>query len=629
MGQGASVFRSSHTAGPARAYVESEAIGSRSDNARDRSDLYREPPNIVLSHEGDSDTAGTAKIRCQKCTLIWKVRCGTTAFTCASCGARVMVALKAVAAQASGQIQKHVAAARAELQAIMEQQAAVTQSLWEQVEEELNLAKALWASMAEASGGAAAGHAYVLLSEATAARDGAQVAEAMAHASQAGLPEPTPTFNELLARLRQEEDLEVLWRCFMRALAAEDAIDLQFWCQEALSQGLHVPADLVAAVSALDGAGRARLAELEYSATVSARATQMAEVGDAEGLHRLVSEANALGGDVSAAQAALASLGVSADSAADASSAGFAATPQTAPDKGQCTPRKSEGSRSASASLGPEAEQMRQWSVARLRQELAQLGLDTGGLCEKEELVHVLLAARASRKTSCPSAAAPATSAASTAAASSATPSASGPGRPGSAGSAPAETPNGTADAGGTGWGPEMLEQTQGVWWRSNGTSMTVSGYTITWEDGICAKLHPAGPDKFFINLAGQRYDARLAGGKLCWSDGDIWTRSPPPQRPKPPPPGPGRPSGPTQPPAQPARKKGPMTRAEALACLSLTREPTEEELRKAYKQAALRWHPDRRQNHDCAEEAKEKFQEVRAAFELLQVPFMRPKGRG
>lgn len=34
---------------------------------------------------------------------------------------------------------------------------------------------------------------------------------------------------------------------------------------------------------------------------------------------------------------------------------------------------------------------------------------------------------------------------------------------------------------------------------------------------------------------------------------------------------------------------------------------------------AHVRWHPDRRQNHDCADEAKEKFQEVRAAFEYLQ----------
>merc|ERR1711957_1120454 len=54
---------------------------------------------------------------------------------------------------------------------------------------------------------------------------------------------------------------------------------------------------------------------------------------------------------------------------------------------------------------------------------------------------------------------------------------------------------------------------------------------------------------------------------------------------------------------------------------LGLAGNPTAEEVRRAYKLAALRWHPDRQQNHNCAEEAKKRFQEVRAAFELLQPP--------
>jgi len=65
------------------------------------------------------------------------------------------------------------------------------------------------------------------------------------------------------------------------------------------------------------------------------------------------------------------------------------------------------------------------------------------------------------------------------------------------------------------------------------------------------------------------------------------------------------------------------MTRPAALARLGLSGRPesdlTAEELKRAYKKQALRWHPDRQQNHGCAEEAKQQFQEVRAAFELLQ----------
>lgn len=67
-----------------------------------------------------------------------------------------------------------------------------------------------------------------------------------------------------------------------------------------------------------------------------------------------------------------------------------------------------------------------------------------------------------------------------------------------------------------------------------------------------------------------------------------------------------------------PASSNGP-TRASSLACLGITSsDPTEEELRKAYKKAAMRWHPDRQHNHEHAEEAKQKFVEARAAYEYL-----------
>mmetsp|Transcript_62393 Transcript_62393/g.97103 ORF Transcript_62393/g.97103 Transcript_62393/m.97103 type:complete len:856 (-) Transcript_62393:93-2660(-) len=80
-------------------------------------------------------------------------------------------------------------------------------------------------------------------------------------------------------------------------------------------------------------------------------------------------------------------------------------------------------------------------------------------------------------------------------------------------------------------------------------------------------------------------------------------------------PPSPRAPQAPLPPrPVSPTR-----TRASALMCLGLTGNPSKEELRRAYKQAAMLWHPDRPQNHSCAEEAKHKFQDVKAAFDLLQ----------
>merc|ERR1719174_570327 len=62
------------------------------------------------------------------------------------------------------------------------------------------------------------------------------------------------------------------------------------------------------------------------------------------------------------------------------------------------------------------------------------------------------------------------------------------------------------------------------------------------------------------------------------------------------------------------------MSFAAARECLGLTvPDPTMEQVRTAYKQAALKWHPDRKANHGKEAEATKKFQEARAAFELLR----------
>jgi DnaJ-class molecular chaperone len=53
--------------------------------------------------------------------------------------------------------------------------------------------------------------------------------------------------------------------------------------------------------------------------------------------------------------------------------------------------------------------------------------------------------------------------------------------------------------------------------------------------------------------------------------------------------------------------------------CLGLAGDPSKEDVRRAYKQAAMLWHPDRPQNHGCSEEAKNRFQDVKAAFDFLQ----------
>ncbi|MHA2279636.1 MAG: J domain-containing protein [Promethearchaeota archaeon] len=44
----------------------------------------------------------------------------------------------------------------------------------------------------------------------------------------------------------------------------------------------------------------------------------------------------------------------------------------------------------------------------------------------------------------------------------------------------------------------------------------------------------------------------------------------------------------------------------------------TADEIKKAYRRLAKRWHPDRRENHDIEEEAARKFKEVQAAYVKL-----------
>ncbi|KAI8063933.1 hypothetical protein BC940DRAFT_335655 [Gongronella butleri] len=51
-------------------------------------------------------------------------------------------------------------------------------------------------------------------------------------------------------------------------------------------------------------------------------------------------------------------------------------------------------------------------------------------------------------------------------------------------------------------------------------------------------------------------------------------------------------------------------------AILGVSKSATDDEIKKAYRKQALKWHPDR--NKDTSEKAKEKFQEVGEAFEVL-----------
>jgi len=537
---------------------------------------------------------------------------------------KVMIALGAVTQQASGQVDRHLANAKRDLEAILQQQAAITNDLWIRLEEELSLAQALWESLAGASEEGKdkqeeQQHAQALFRESVQAHDVGQVNEAIAHAKSVGLEEASSLsedLDDLLKKLRSEEELETFWRCFVRAFDDKDALDLDVWTEEAQAQNLVVPENVHSAVQAVRGAEEAKRAEREYQASFEARVEDAFERGDRSELGRLSTEALALGGDGSRAKARLNEL---------RGTLGGDAHNGPSPSHTKAHPgADSAGGAGATEGLcNMPVERLLQQSVADLRAELSKFGLDTAGLVEKEELVRVLLAARTAQEAE--EEAAASASASAQAGPNSSSPSSSVP---------PPKTPykqpspgggGGGGDAGaGTGphphippppprkEGPKLPKaELQGRWFRSSGAAILIAGEVVTFSNGETATLE-ATATGFSMVFAGRTHHGKLSKGSIVWSDGDVWGRT---SRS-----GPQRPKGGGARPPPPASNNSGMNREKALQCLEIsTPNPTDDDIRKAYKKAALRWHPDRRQNHSKADEAKEKFQEVRAAFEYLQ----------
>jgi len=52
--------------------------------------------------------------------------------------------------------------------------------------------------------------------------------------------------------------------------------------------------------------------------------------------------------------------------------------------------------------------------------------------------------------------------------------------------------------------------------------------------------------------------------------------------------------------------------------------DPSEEELKHAYRKMAMRWHPDRPHNRDKAAEATEQFQAAKEAYDYFMEEYRR-----
>jgi len=480
------------------------------------------------------------------------------------------------------EVGKKRAAARRVVRDILDKETAECRELWTTFEQQLRGSFPHW--QVQRGQEEAVSQTKALLLAAVIVHDSTQVGIGMQRAAGLGLQHAADVARGLyktLEDLLSKEDAHGLWICLASAIAEGDAISMALWMDEAQEKKLIVPqpiheyilcasaANNTSATSSRSMRGKpyngehVRISDWNYQEVFEDKVIDAYGQRDSKELRRLADEARHFGGDPSMAEAALVAL---------------------EQDESQGSVVMNGGSMPAQRLSAPDSEllALRSTSVSALKAELGKMGADLRGVVEKEELVKMLQAMRRSRST--PSMSEPA-----------------GDSHKSSKRSherrahsrSRSEAPpaqNGFAAA------PPRPSQSPPPFWQAASKERP----RATTQESNSTK----GNEQQSSQQAGSKTSAPSASASHKHSprrskpeSEERSERSPPP----------------------PAVSKG-LTRAEALKCLGIiSSDPSADEIRKAYKQAALLWHPDRQQNHERKEEATKKFQEMRAAFEFLR----------
>mmetsp|Transcript_67462 Transcript_67462/g.161861 ORF Transcript_67462/g.161861 Transcript_67462/m.161861 type:complete len:584 (+) Transcript_67462:104-1855(+) len=534
-------------------------------------------------------------------------------------------------APSRSEVARKRSAARRAIREILDQETAECAKLWTLFEEQLRGSFPHWQVQKGQEEAVSQTKAFLLA--AVMVHDSTQVGIAMQRAAGLGLKHAAVVVRGLyktLEDLLSKEDAHGLWMCLASALAEGDAMGMCLWMEEAQEKKLVVPQpvhDYILAESeglspphpphgtsskTLPQRGGAaenvRITEWNYQEVFEDRVIEAYSQKDGKELKRLADEARHFGGDPSMAEAALVALEEDLVQAKAATAGGSVPAQRfSAPD--------------------PELSALRSTSVSALKAELGKFGADLRGVVEKEELVKMLQAMRRTQSS------------------------------PNMGSSNPENSHRTNGEFGSFSRASDhMSREPSGD--RSSGRERHSSRsgrerskrherHSRNKASGSESRDSTASPPKRpsqspppFWHAASREQPRATSTAQESFSPGPGNHHH---KSHTPPPPGgssgpspsssssadPSRPAAPPKqseasrgqpPPPPPAAKASPMSRAEALRCLEITSsDPTADDIRKAYKQAALKWHPDRQHNHERKEEATKKFQETRTAFEFLR----------
>jgi len=447
-------------------------------------------------------------------------------------------------------------AARRAVQAIIETEVVACDRLWEQLRAEFEKCFAQWDSTLGASRSQEIMQARAALRAAMLISNSAHLAVGMHRAKAIGMPVGTAkeSLRQTLDNLLAKEDSEGTWRCLASSLKENDETALSIWLEEAKVKRLDVPLEVHEVWKE-----EVNTRSLKEKSLLAESFEWHPAVGGDPRLQEMADH-RAMEAFEGRDESALRQLIAEAWRRGLDSSLAEAVLISLESDRLEMDePRKSKQKELRQQPVDDDEDfelaALRNWGGRALKDELVKFGVDLRGAYEKEDLVQLVHDARGEKKKSDKKSKERRSSCST----------AENTGNPGR-----------TANFGDSN--------------SSRAAADSSTGSKPTIGKGTKAQANSA-----------DAHTGRPAASQSTSGASSSNSPSPPPPRP-------------------PVSNAG-MTRAAALECLGLNaagKDLTMDELRRAYKKGALRWHPDRQQNHGKEEEAKQRFQDVRRAYELL-----------